>query len=184
MSKHHGLLRVAMRAEILLALVTALLLTVATAFAEDKEPLVVLELGAAGQWGINGGGSSFGPTAAVEFSPIKNLLEIETGITTLFSRGQTEWDADFIFKKSFDLSPFVEFEPGIGPVWMHTIGSGHLTDTIGVEAVADFMFWPTRDRQYGWFLEPSYSYSLANGHAQSFGVSGGLLIPIKQWGRQ
>jgi hypothetical protein len=174
MSKRLGLIRALARGQVL-----ALLLFAGAALAEDKEPFAVFELGAAGEWGLNGGGSSFGPTAAVEFTPIKNWLEIETGIETLFSHGQTEWDTDFIFKKPFDLSPFVEFEPGIGPVWMHTIGGGRVTDAIGVEAAADFMFWPTRDRQYGWFLEPSYSYSLANGHEQSLGLSGGLLIPIK-----
>jgi hypothetical protein len=61
----------------------------------------MLELGAAAEWGLNGGGSSFGPSAAVEFPVIKNWLEIETGVQTLFSRRQTEWDTDFIFKKPF-----------------------------------------------------------------------------------
>jgi hypothetical protein len=46
-------------------------------------------------------------------------------------------------------------------------------------AVADFMFWPTSDREYGWFLEPSYTCSLDGIHEQSLGVSAGLLIPIK-----
>jgi hypothetical protein len=116
---------------------------------------------------------------AVEFSPTKNWLEIETGVTTLFSKGHPEWDTDFVFKKSFDLSPTVEFEPGVGPVWMHTVGGGRTTDAIGAEVVADFMFWPTTDRKYGWFLEPSYTYSFASGHEQSFGVSVGLTIAIR-----
>jgi hypothetical protein len=67
-----------------------LLLFAAAASAEEKEPFAVVQLGAAGEWGLPNGGSSFGPTAAVEFTPIKNWLEIETGVTTLFSRGQTE----------------------------------------------------------------------------------------------
>jgi hypothetical protein len=41
------------------------------------------------------------------------------------------------------------------------------------------MFWPTPDRKFGWFLEPSYTYSFSNGHEQSLGVSVGLLVPIK-----
>jgi hypothetical protein len=149
------------------------------ALAEDKEPLAIFELGAAGEWGLNGGTSSVGPTAAVEFTPIKGWLEIETGVTTLFGKGQTEWDYDFVFKKPFDLSPSVEFEPGIGPVWIHTVSGGKTTDGVGAEAVLDFMFWPEPDRRYGWFLEPSYTYSFSSGHDQSFGVSAGLLIPIK-----
>jgi hypothetical protein len=174
MPKCIGLIRALARGQAL-----ALLLIAGAALAEDKEPLAIFELGAAGEWGLNSGSPSFGPTAAVEFSPIKNWLEIETGVTTLFSKGQTEWDTDFVFKKPFDLSPSVEFEPGIGPVWMHTVGGGRTTNAIGAEAVLDFMFWPTADRKYGWFLEPSYTYSFASGHEQSFGVSGGLLIPIR-----
>jgi hypothetical protein len=169
MSKH--------RWKMLMAFIAALLFAGA-ARAEDKDPLAVVELGGAGEWGFNGARSSFGPSAAVEFAPIKNWLVIETGVTTLFSRGQTEWDTDFIFKKPFDLSPTVEFEPGIGPVWMHTVSGIGRTDSIGAEAVLDFMFWPTPDRKLGWFLEPSYSYSFSKGHEQSFGASVGLLIPI------
>jgi hypothetical protein len=179
MSALLGLIRVLARGQAL-----ALLLIAEAAFAEDKEPVAIVELGAAGEWGLNSGGSSFGPTAAVEFTPIKNWLEIETGAQTLFSHGQTEWDTDFVFKKPFDLSPTVEFEPGIGPVWIRTVSAGRTTNAIGAEAVADFMFWPTPDRKFGWFLEPSYTYSFGPGREQSFGVSVGLLIPINSGGRQ
>jgi hypothetical protein len=179
MSALLGLIRVLARGQAL-----ALLLIAGAAFAEDKEPVAIVELGAAGEWGLNSGGSSFGPTAAVEFTPIKNWLEIETGAQTLFSHGQTEWDTDFVFKKPFDLSPTVEFEPGIGPVWIRTVSAGRTTNAIGAEAVADFMFWPTPDRKFGWFLEPSYTYSFGPGREQSFGVSAGLLIPINSGGRQ
>ena len=158
----------------------ALLLIAGAALAEDKdkEPLAIIQLGASGEWGLNGGGFGFGPTAAVEFTPIKNWLEVEAGVSTLFSKRQTEWDYDFIFKKPFDLSPHVEFAPGVGPVWMHTLGGGRTTNAIGAGAILEFMFWPTLDRRYGYFLEPSYTYSFARGHEQSFGVSAGLLIPI------
>jgi hypothetical protein len=97
----------------------------------------------------------------------------------LYRRGQSEWDTDFVFKRPFDLSPSVEFEPGIGPVWIHTVSGGRSTDAIGAEAVAESMFWPTPDRKFGWFLEPSYTCSFGPGHEQSLGVSVGLLIPIK-----
>jgi hypothetical protein len=173
MSRRFGLIRALARGQAL-----ALLLFAGAALAEDREPFAVFEFGAAGEWSRSSGGSSFGPAAAVEFTPIKNWLEVETGVATLFSRGQTEWDTDFVLKKPFDLSPSIEFEPGIGPVWIHTIGAGKVTDAVGAEAVADFMFWPTPDRKYGWFLEPSYSYSFGSGHDQSFGISAGLLFPI------
>jgi hypothetical protein len=166
------------RATMLVALIAARLLSAGAALAEDKEPFVILEFGAASEWSLNSGNASFGPVAAVEFTPIKNWLEIEAGVTTLFGRGQTEWDTDVIFKKPFELSPTVEFEPGIGPVWMHTISGGRTTDAIGAEIVFDLMFWPTPDRKLGWFLEPSYGYSFGSGHDRSLGVSAGLLIPI------
>lgn len=155
MSQHHWLVCVFQRGKILLGLLTALL-PAEVALGTDKEPFAVFELGGAAEWGLNAGGSAFGATAAIEFNPIKNWLEIETGTTALFSRGQTEWDTDFVFKKPFDLSPTVEFEPGIGPVWFHTSGGGRTTDALGVEAVADFMFWPTPDRKFG-------NYVLDNG---------------------
>jgi hypothetical protein len=178
MSKHRGLARVCAHRRILLGFTAALLLLFAgTASAEEKEPFAVVELGAAGEWGLPNGGSSFGPTAAVEFTPVKNWLEVEAGVTPLFSRGRTEWDTGFLFKKPFDLSPTIEFEPGIGPVWVHTIGSGRTTDSVAGEVVFDLMFWPTRDRKLGWFLEPSYSYDFGKGQ-QSLGVSVGLLFGI------
>jgi hypothetical protein len=178
MSKHRGLARVCAHRRILLGFTAALLLLfTGTASAEEKEPFAVVELGAAGEWGLPNGGSSFGPTAAVEFTPVKNWLEVEAGVTPLFSRGQTEWDTDFLFKKPFDLSPTIEFEPGIGPAWVHTIGSGRTTDSVAGEVVFDLMFWPTRDRKLGWLLEPSYSYDFGKGQ-QSLGVSVGLLFGI------
>ena len=177
MSKNHGLVRAFARGK-LLAFFMAPLLPAGMALAEEREPLAVIELGVAAEWALDGG-SSFGPSAAVEFPVIKNWLEVETGVQTLFKHGQTEWDTDFVFKKPFDLSPTVEFEPGIGPVWIHTISGGRTTNAIGAEAVAHFMFWPTPDRNYGWVLEPSYTYSFGAGHEQSFGVSVGLVIPIK-----
>ena len=147
------------------------------ALAEDKGPFAVVQLGGAGDWNLPDGGSSFGPTAALEFAAIKNWLAIEVGVTSLFSRGQAEQDTSLVFKKPFDLSPTVEFEPGIGLQWIHTTGAGRTTDSPGVEAVLDFMFWPTHERKVGWFLEPSFSYDFGK-HQQSLGVSAGLLIAI------
>ncbi len=137
--------------------------------AEDKEPSAVVELGGAGEWGL-GSGSSFGPSAAVEFSPIKNLL-LEVGVAPLFSGGHAEWDTDLLFKKSFELSKTVEFEPGIGPAW-----SGG--EKIAGEVSFQFMIWPSPERKLGYFVESSYSYSFSNGHEQSLGLSVGLLIAI------
>jgi hypothetical protein len=160
------------------ALLVAPFVSAQIASAEEKEPSAILEFGAAGEWDLPNGGSSFGPTAAVEFSVIKDWLVIEAGVAPLFSQGQTEWDTDVVFKKPFDLSPTVEFEPGIGPAWQHTIGGGRTTDAIAGEAVFEFMVWPARERKFGWFVEPSYSVSFASGHQQSLGVSLGLIVAI------
>ena len=141
--------------------------------AEDKEPTAIIELGAAGESELRGP-SSFGPSAAVEFTPIRNWLEIEAGVTPRFGSGHTEWDTDLLFKKPFTLSDKVEFMFGVGPQWTF---SPEGTKIAG-EVALDFMFWPTADRKYGWFLEPAYSYSFSRGHEQSLGATVGLLVPI------
>ena len=63
---------------------------------------------------------------------------------------------------------------GAGPQWSEPFKG----DPGSFGADLDFMFWPTLDRKYGWFVEPSYSYSFIGSHEQSLGVSVGLLIPI------
>jgi hypothetical protein len=155
-----------------LCLTVALSLFAGEAWAEEKEPTAIVELGAAGEWDFPSG--RLGPTAAVEFTPIKDWLEIEAGVSTLFGGGQREWSTDLLFKKPFTLSDKVEFMFGVGPEWTFSRDG---TKVAG-EIAADFMFWPTPDRKFGWFLEPSYSYSFSQGHEQSLGVSVGLLIPI------
>jgi hypothetical protein len=144
--------------------------------AEEKEPSAIVEVGGASEWSLPGGASSFGPLAAIEFTPIKEWLEIEAGVSTLFSAAHTEWQTDLLFKKPFTLSDKLEFMVGVGPEWSYTTGGG--TKTAG-EFALDFMYWPTADRKFGWFVEPSYSYSFSKEHEQSFGVTTGLLIPIR-----
>ena len=39
---------------------------------------------------------------------------------------------------------------------------------LGVVAVLDLLFWITP--QYGWFVEPSYSYAFSRGHDQNLAV--------------
>jgi hypothetical protein len=164
--------RRAVRQRMLLSIAASLLLA-APAHAEDKEPTAIIELGGAGEWGLPGA-SSFGPSAAVEFTPIKDWLEIEAGVSPLFHGRRAEWDTDLIFKKPFTLSDRVEFMFGAGPAWSFSRDG----TKISAELAADFMVWPTKDRRFGWFVEPTYNYSLAKGHEQSLGLAMGLLIPI------
>jgi hypothetical protein len=159
------------RMRIVLCLMS-LFASVGAALGEEKEPTAIVEIGGAGEWDFPS--SKFGPTAAVEFTPIKNWLEIEAGVSTMFGSGQTEWSTDLLFKKPFTLSDNVEFMIGVGPQWTFSRDGTKISG----EVALDFMFWPIPDRKFGWFLEPSYSYSFGRGHEQSLGTSVGLLIPI------
>ena len=140
----------------------------AIAWAGDLEPIA--ELGAAPSWDLSGG-ASIGPTVAVEVTPIEHWLELEAGVTPSFSHHSTEWGTDLLFKKPWTLSKKVEFMAGIGPEWIHEKGANLLAG----EAALDFMFWPTRKRRFGWYVEPGYEW---HGHDRSAEVSGGLLIAL------
>jgi hypothetical protein len=132
---------------------------------QDNNHVAVFEFGAAGDWGLGDGKNSFGPSVAVEVTPVEHWLEIE-------NRGSTEWDIDVVLKKPFQLSEGVEFMFGVGPEWNIP------THSFGAVAVADFMFWITP--QYGWFLEPSYSYAFNREHDKSLAVN--LASPLKNSG--
>lgn len=161
--------------------VAALLLAPATTVAQqpdEKESAAVLELGAAGAWNPQNATSGFGPTVAVEVTPVEHWLELEAGVTPLFSRRSTEWSADLLFKKPWTLSRKIEFMIGAGPEWIHTRESGTSTNSAGAEAALDFMFWHSRKHRFGWYLEPTYEYKFGPGHEHSLGVNGGILIAI------
>lgn len=145
----------------------------------EKEPVAIIEVGGAGNWNVKGGGSSFGPTVAVEVTPIKNWLELEAGVTPLFAKSSTEKDIDLLFKKPWDISKKMEFMLGLGPALVHTNKPGATRNSISAELAPDFMFWPSAKRRFGWYIEPSYEYNFARGHEQSIGVTVGLLIPIR-----
>jgi len=144
----------------------------------DKEPAAVVELGGAADWNVKDGGSSFGPTVAVEVTPIENWLELEAGVTPLFTLHSTEWDTDLLFKKPWTLSKKAEFMLGVGPEWVHTTKNSMTTNSVSGEVVLDFMFWPSAKHRFGWYLEPSYEYNFGRGHEQSLGINGGLLVAI------
>ena len=150
----------------------------ALAQSADKEPAAILELGAAAGWSITEGGSSFGPSAAVEFTPVEHWLELEAGVTPLFAAHSHEVDVDLLFKKPWELSRKAEFMAGLGPEWIHARQAGTSTDSLSGEAVLDFMFWPSRKHRYGWYVEPGFEYDFGHGHEKSLGISGGLLIAI------
>lgn len=144
----------------------------------EKESAAVIEFGAAADRSLTEGQSSFGPTVAVEVTPIENWLELEAGVTPLFRNHSTEWTVDLLFKKPRTLSEKREFMLGVGPEWIHTNAFGVKTNSVGVEVAADFMFWSSKKHRFGWYLEPSYDYKFGPRHEHSLGISGGLLIGI------
>jgi hypothetical protein len=150
----------------------------ALAQTDKQEPVAIVELGGAASRDLKAGSSSFGPTVAIELTPIENRLELEAGVTRLFSRNSAEWDTDLLAKKPWTLSRKVEFMVGAGPAWVHTTESGVTRNALAAEAVLDFMFWPSANRRFGWYLEPGYEYSFGRGHERSLGISAGLLIAI------
>ena len=158
-----------------------LLLCFGNAFAQslDKEEKAVLELGGAAFWNVKGGGSGFGPSVAVEVTPVEKWLELEAGVTPLFSRRSTEWGTDLVFKKPWNLSEKVEFMVGAGPEWVHTNEQGKSPNSVSIEAVIDVMFWRSKKHKFGWYLEPTYEYNFGRGREQALGVTGGLLIAIR-----
>ena len=147
--------------------------------AEDE--VAVIEIGAAPSRNLKDRASSFGPTVAVEVSPIEKWLELEAGVTPSFGHSTTEWATDLLFKKPWTLSRTVEFMAGVGPEWIHTRESGITTNSVAGEVVLDFMFWPARwKHKFGWYLEPGYEYNFGRGHERSVGISVGLLIAIRK----
>ena len=136
----------------------------------------MIELGAATERSIQEGTLGVGPSASVEFPVIKDWLEIEAGISPLFRSAQTVWQADLLFKKPFTISQHVEFMIGAGPQLSYTtLGGG---TQIASEFALEWMIWPSKDRKFGWFVEPTYTYSFSKGHEQSLGVTTGLIIAI------
>jgi len=162
------------KGRLMLESIGALLMVLAPASAEDKEPSLVFEMGGAGGWGLFQGASSFGPEIALEYTVIEHSLEIEIGTSPQFSRGQMEFDTDLVFKKPFELTDRLEFLIGAGPLWLHKPDA----DSVAGEAIAEFVYSPWPDRHVALFIEPDYSYDFGKGHEQSFGVTAGLHIGI------
>lgn len=146
--------------------------------AGDKE-IAVVELGAAVGHSLTGHASNYGLDFAAEVTPIENWLELEAGATPLFTRTSHEWDVDFLFKKPWTVSRSFEFMIGVGPEWQRIAEHGAVSNALAGEGVLDLMFWPKAQHRFGWYLEPSYDYSFAEGHEKSLGLTGGLLIAIR-----
>src|SRR5579872_2504527 len=107
--------------------------------ARGKESFAVAELGGAAGFSINNRSYNFGPSVAIEISPIENWLELELGISPAFGANSNQLAADFLIKKPWTLSPKAEFMFGAGPVWTHSNDQGVITNDVGGELALDFM---------------------------------------------
>ena len=165
----------------LAGVISAMFLCAASAQAGEKGKgaAAELELGAAAEWAIPGGGIGFGGSVGIEYTLIREWLEVELEVSPLFGAGRTDWDTELVFKKPFELSDKSKVMPGIGPAWLYTVSHGQSTSSLGAVALLDFQIWPTPERNFGWFVEPSYTYDFGREHEQSLGVTFGLLIPIR-----
>jgi hypothetical protein len=143
----------------------------------EHEHFITVEIGGAGEWAFQGG-SAYGPAAAVEFNVIQHWLEIETGVTPLFSNGQAENGTELLFKKPFELSQSLELLLGAGPEWVHRTGDEGPADSIAGIVSVTLVYEPWHNSPAGFFVEPEYSYDFRT-HEQSFGVTAGLHIGIK-----
>jgi hypothetical protein len=78
-------------------LLVSLFLSAGNVFAQscEKELPQLLSLGEL-PFVVSREGASFGPTVALEVTPIENRLELEAGVTCLFRRHSTEWSADLL----------------------------------------------------------------------------------------
>lgn len=160
-----------------LAILCILGVCVSTVFAQDSTDVdhsAVLEVGGAGERDLKGNSSNFGATLAIEMTPVENWLELEFGMTALGTSGHAELATDFLFKKPYRLSQTAEFMFGVGLEMVRKFSVEERATSFGVEAVLDFMFWPTDN--IGWYLEPGYGFVPGKGAEQSLGMTAGLLI--------
>lgn len=108
-----------------------------------KEPVAILEFGAATSWNVHGGAATFAPNLAAEITPIEGWLELEAGVPPFYARRSTEWDTDLLFKKPWTLSRETEFMLGIGPQWTYLKQNGKTANSVAGEEAGDFLFWPS-----------------------------------------
>jgi DNA-binding HxlR family transcriptional regulator len=86
----------------LLALVVAAFLLTGNLSAQEQsttDHAVVIEIGGAGEWPLQGERPNYGASLAAETTPIEHWLEVEAGATFLGASQRREIAADFIIKK-------------------------------------------------------------------------------------
>ena len=143
-----------------------------------KEGIAVGEIGGVSSTNIKSGKSSFGYGLSVEATPIEDWLEVELGLSDTYAAHFAETDIDFLVKKPWTFSSRLEFMLGIGPEWSHSTYHEVQDDAWNGELALDFMYWPFKKREFGFYAEPAYVYGFNAAHEQSAEISAGLLINI------
>jgi len=145
------------------------ILCATTAKAEDRG--WILEIGPAAEWAIQGDTPNYGASIAVEREVIDGWLEIELGVSGLWTAGRGELSWDVLFKKPFTMSPTVELMVGVGPSYSQPTNG--TPGTMSISFALDLMVWP--QPKVGWFLEPTYSVAPNSGQT-SVGATSGILF--------
>ena len=52
---------------------------------DEKDPIAILEVGAAQSWDFRGGAATFAPNVAAEVTPLENWLELEAGVAPFYT---------------------------------------------------------------------------------------------------
>jgi hypothetical protein len=158
--------------------VTALLLPASLdAQATGTDHTVVIELGGAAEWPLQGEQSNYGGTLAAEATPIEHWLEVEAGATLLGTSRRREIAADFIVKKPFEISSTVELMAGVGPELSWQLTRGSSARSLATECALDLMVWPTKN--VGWYVEPTYNFtSFRAASGRSLALATGLIIGL------
>ena len=76
--------------------------------ADSTQFEIIGEFGAATSINLKGGAAN-GYSLAFEMTPIEHWLELEFGVSPVYSRHSSETDADLLFKKPWTLSKGIEF---------------------------------------------------------------------------
>lgn len=140
---------------------------------KEKEPVAIMELGITPSWDLIRPNCLIGPTIGIEFTPVKEKLEIEIGASQYYNGPNYNWQFDLLFKKPYEISKKIEVMVGAGPQWSFS-GNNH---SLSAEIAVDLMYWPFK-KTIGFYLEPNYDYEFQKQNEQSIGFSTGLIIAI------
>jgi hypothetical protein len=154
-----------------LGMTAALVAFASTTPTEAEERGWVLEVGPAAEWPLQGDTPNYGANIAIERGVIEGWLEIEFGMSGLWTAGRGELSWDLLLKKPFVLSPTVELMVGAGPSFSLPTNGG--VGTASITFALDLMVWPKQ--RVGWFVEPTFSVTPGTGQT-SFGATAGVLF--------